>query len=760
MTATNPRVQIDQFLSAVLLRRLDECRRLLQELESAAQIDRSLHPWSLYLRGILAFEEANDWAEAERLFASLLERTLPPELRGRVLYALARAYDAQARWPEAIAAFEQAREHAETHGQPLEAAKAWKHIAICYENGFVHGEYGVNELQRGVACAEQALTLIEPFIDDAPADDVLWLAGSIWNELGSLHMYLGRLDEALACYQRDLAICRQLDDWHGVGVSLLNSGEIHQKLGPAHWADARAAYEQALALFRRYENRALMADALADLGLLAAEMGQPEQALDHLLAALALVESLRAGISSESGRAGFFATIADIYAHAVLLALELEQPAVAFNLVERARARAFLDMLAAGSLELPRAAEATPATLADAQAALPDDALLLAFFTTGLEEARIGRADREKNVRRHRFPPARTLIFAVTRRQFRFYDPQFSPNHLQPSSLESVAERHFLAPPLLRRLYDALIAPAADLLRGRRTLYIAPHGPYHYLPFQALVGLDGEPLLRPGGPALVYGPSATILLRPPASRPASASRPCLAVGYNGAGPGELLLAEAEAVRVAQLAGGEAWTGSAPKLAALGDQAASYRLLHFSCHGRFDPATPLASSLQIGPDETLSAAEIIQTLRLDGDLVVLSACESGLSRVRRGDELIGLLRALRYAGARQVISTLWRVNEVATMLVMETFYTLIMQGIDVAEALMQAQLHLRGLTAQEARQRLAQLMAALGDHPAARSRRWTEAARQLGDDTDHPFADPRFWAPFVLFGAIAPQQHAN
>ncbi|MCL4863967.1 MAG: CHAT domain-containing protein, partial [Caldilineaceae bacterium] len=379
-----------------------------------------------------------------------------------------------------------------------------------------------------------------------------------------------------------------------------------------------------------------------------------------------------------------------------------------------------------------------------------------AFFTTGLEEARIGRADREQNVRRHRFPPARTLIFAVTRRQFRLYDPQFSPNHLQPSSLESVAERHFLAPPLLRRLYDTLIAPAVDLLRGRRALYIAPHGPYHYLPFQALVGPDGEPLLRPGGPALVYGPSATILLRPPVSQPASASRPCLALGYNGAGPGELLLAEAEAVCVAQLAGGEAWTGSAPKRSTLAAQAADYRLLHFSCHGRFDPATPLASGLEIGPDETLSAADILQALRLNCDLVVLSACESGLSRVRRGDELIGLLRALRYAGARQVISTLWRVNEVATILVMETFYTLIMQGVDVAEALMQAQLHLRGLTAQEARQRLSQLMAALGDHPAARSRRWTEAARQLGDNTDHPFADPRFWAPFVLFGAIPSQ----
>ena len=61
-------------------------------------------------------------------------------------------------------------------------------------------------------------------------------------------------------------------------------------------------------------------------------------------------------------------------------------------------------------------------------------------------------------------------------------------------------------------------------------------------------------------------------------------------------------------------------------------------LHFSCHGEFDPESPLESILHIGPNETLTGQEIIDNLRLNCDLVTLSACESGLSKVQLGDEL--------------------------------------------------------------------------------------------------------------------------
>lgn len=110
-------------------------------------------------------------------------------------------------------------------------------------------------------------------------------------------------------------------------------------------------------------------------------------------------------------------------------------------------------------------------------------------------------------------------------------------------------------------------------------------------------------------------------------------------------------------------------------------------------------------------ETLTALEALDRLRLRCDLVTLSACESGLSRVRRGDELIGLIRAFLYAGAPALVCTLWRVDERSTLMLMERFYRGVQAGTGFAEALRQAQLYLRR-------------------QPA--------------------FADPYYWAPFVLF----------
>ena len=164
------------------------------------------------------------------------------------------------------------------------------------------------------------------------------------------------------------------------------------------------------------------------------------------------------------------------------------------------------------------------------QAALPDDALLFEYFTTGLVEARGPggrRAARRQGVQRHRFPPAKTLVLAVTRDRIEAHDAGFSPNDLLPQRLDSVAERHFLDPQIRRTLYGGLIGPLEALLEGKRTLYLAPHGPLHYIPFQALLAADGDTLLRENGPELVYTPSATILLRPqpPCVRPGDRALP-------------------------------------------------------------------------------------------------------------------------------------------------------------------------------------------------------------------------------------------
>ena len=161
-------------------------------------------------------------------------------------------------------------------------------------------------------------------------------------------------------------------------------------------------------------------------------------------------------------------------------------------------------------------------------------------------------------------------------------------------------------------------------------------------------------------------------------------------------------------------------------------------LHISCHGEFDPESPLESLLHLGAGETLTAHQVLEGLHLSCELVTLSACESGLSRVRRGDELMGLVRAFMVAGAPSVIATLWRVDERSTRILMERFYREIVAGAGFAQALREAQLYLRTLSHDEAMWLLA------ADAPVA------PAAGE--SSVDRPFADPFYWAPFILVGA--------
>ncbi len=700
---------IDGFFAALKLRDLDQCETVLTRLQALAREQARYRPWRIYLSGILVSERDHDWVQAERIFNSVLQADPEPALEGRALMALGNVCKYQGGWQRAVRAYKDALALFEQLNRPIDQVKSWKQIAIAYRRGYTRGDFPPEVLEQAVAHCRMALDVLESTPD--PALD--WLKGSVWNTLGLLHRDLGDWDEAIACYQRDLSICRALDDRFGMGLSYGNLGEVYQRRGQETCSKALQSYQNALTIIREFDDRYEEVEALANLGFLYQEMDRHEEALDCYEQALGLIERLRAGLSSETGRAGFFATVSETYAHAILLGLKMGRVRWAFDLVERARARAFLDILAARSLDLARRMEAPTRSLDDVQAALPADGALIEYFATGLIESVDRSHARHTDTRRperHRFPPSKTLIFAVTRDRIEVHDAQISPNDLRPHWLDNVVECHFLAPRIRRVLYDKLVEPVAHLFRDMRKIYLAPHGPLHYVPFQALLASDGQLLLCDEGPQLIYAPSATVLLSGESRGASSARGSCLAIGYNSDGEAQLRFAEEEARRVAQQTGGETLLGQSPKKETVFNQAANYRLLHISCHGEFSPADPLSSFLRLAPDETLTAMEVLHNLNLQSDLATLSACESGLSRVRRGDELIGFMRAFLYAGASALLVTLWRADERSTLILMERFYQEIQAGVEFAEALRRAQCYLRNLTR---------------------------------------FSDPYYWAPFIL-----------
>lgn len=731
---------IDAFYTALGQMQLEQCQELLQTLKERARHAPDLKNWHTYLSGVLANECEHDWAKGERIFVSLLETDLESSLHQRVLIALGVTYRRQGRWHEALDIYGQCLDILDQPDQAIDRAKVWKNMAIVFDQGFTQGELGDQALYQAAGCCQFALDAIHAL--EHPDENTLWLEATTWNTLGLVQRSLGDWPQAMSCFEQFIALSRALDNQYGLGAASHNLGEVLQRQGAPKWPEARQAYLQALEIYRESGDADGEIDVLANLGFLYQEMGDYAQASSCYGRAIHLIEALRAGVSTQEARAGFFATMVDTYANAVLLCLETGERERAFDLVERARSRAFLDTLAADSHNLSPDVEAATMPLAEVQAALPADALLLEYFTTGLEEVRLGPMSSRQGVQRHRFPPARTLAFAVTRDQIQIYDTGLSPNDLLPRQLDSVIERHFMDARIRHALYDHLIAPVVPLLEGKRRLYLVPHGPLHYIPFQALLAADGETLLCQDGPELVYAPSATILFRRRQKTAGPAAAACLAIGYNGDDEIRLRFAEQEARHVCRQIGGQAIAGPQLKKTTLYERAANYRMLHFSCHGTFNPQAPLTSALHLAPNEQLTALDVMAHLHLSCDLVTLSACESGLSRIRRGDELVGLMRAFLYAGARALVSTLWRVDERSTCILMERFYQEIQAGTNPARALKRAQLYLKNLTRKEAMEALAPRL----------GKEMANAEKQTGEEKDERlFADPFYWAPFILVG---------
>src|SRR5262249_5849873 len=152
------------------------------------------------------------------------------------------------------------------------------------------------------------------------------------------------------------------------------------------------------------------------------------------------------------------------------------------------------------------------------------------------------------------------------------------------------------------------------------------------------------------------------------------------------------------------------------------------IIHFASHAELNENEPLASAILLAKsdkaDGRLEVREIFG-MDLKANLVVLSACETGLGKLFRGDELVGLTRAFIYARRPSVVASLWNVDDSSTAALMASFYKNL-KTMSKVEALRQAQLQL-----------------IRGDG----SSKLSTICSRLRALCSHPY----FWAPFILVG---------
>lgn len=274
-----------------------------------------------------------------------------------------------------------------------------------------------------------------------------------------------------------------------------------------------------------------------------------------------------------------------------------------------------------------------------------------------------------------------------------------------------------------QKLYEKLWAPIAEKVTER--VVVIPDGVLGYLPFEAL--LEGAPP-REGVfsqyPYLVfrhqlsYSYSAT-LLKEMKEQDVEGNSQMLAMApfYRGdiqaleayADSSELffnlglrdslasLPASGEEVAlIAKLWNGKAVYGDTASLSLFRQQAPFYSMLHLSTHGKADDRLGDYAYLALGREgaqETFDKlyARDLYNMKLNAELVFLSACETSIGRLRRGEGIVSLARAFAYAGAKSMVTTLWKVEDEKAKALSVAFYGNLLKGMTKDQALQRAKL---------------------------------------------------------------------
>ncbi len=268
-----------------------------------------------------------------------------------------------------------------------------------------------------------------------------------------------------------------------------------------------------------------------------------------------------------------------------------------------------------------------------------------------------------------------------------------------------------------RQLYEHLLAPFAEDLP--RELTIIADGALGYLPFEALLVRSPERvgayrtydyLLHHHTISYAFSTSwwkallekKNKLIAPNsllAIAPAFDASP-IASRTRSAGLAALQHNQEEAQYIAQLWGGLALTAADATKEHFIKQAGQYQILHLATHAKANDRSGDFSFLaftenpEISGQEKLYARELYE-LSLPADLVVLSACETGVGEMQRGEGIISLARGFSYAGARSILTTLWRVSDDKAARLMKAFYEQLSQGVRKDLAIQQSKINYLG-----------------------------------------------------------------
>ncbi len=730
-------------------------------------------------------------------------------LAARTWNGLGIAYEVNARWDKAHDAYEQAVVNYSQLGDDLGLSGVhinWGSLcknSLDYPRAIFHCEAAIQILSKVeesrrkqiyIAAANNHLGLakigvgeFDEAIEAFRTASAIWLQlndrwgiASVYENWGDAHFYKEDWQSAEKLYQSALQITQAVGNQRQVASLSYALGRVafHQSTTE----DTLKHYERALAVARDTNYLELQIRILIGVTNVYERNSDKQSALRFAKQALEIAEDVRATILHPNDRVQFLLSTLKAYEQIIglLLSTSADWQQV-FRYIEFSKSRVLSELLQTVSgvsessefeidrelrqslrnalqkddrrtiyelenqlrrLQTTREAEnqflrKEPITLTELQNRLPEESLLLEFFQ--IDEM--------------------FWVLCITPELVEYHQLALTTAQLEKAFQSSQAGRvgslHGLtrdkngklpSPWILETLYKRLILPIEHLMEEANLLIIVPHGLLHYVPFHALYQTkNGERIYLQDGEIgvlpILYAPSATILLDYCQRPVQSGRRKSLAVGFD---IDDLTQAELEAEDVARITEGDALVGKEATQENLLLNARQYEQLHISCHGWFAQEHHALSGFALADGE-FDLADIQGKLHLDTKMVCLSACETGRSHFSGGDELFGMIRGFLRAGSRSVVVSQWRIDEIATRMLVERFYQELSTSVDLAPialAMVKAQAYVKYLTIEDISEWVTRNL----------SEKETEIVTgRLEGQGNLPFAHPYFWASFFVVG---------
>ncbi len=629
--------------------------------------------------------------------------------------------------PTALRELKQALEYAVDAKLPGEIASTNNNIGLVY---------------RTTDAYEEALNWFRRALQSDISSSNRWGESYSSRNLGITYQLMGEYGTALDYLNEALSLSQEIGDPVNETKALLALGDTYYEI--EDFQQAKSFYTNALNKSEELLLREVTWRAMHGLARLSSVENETAQSIQQYKETVKFIDSMRASIRVEEFQNGFLVDKQQVYDELIALQISEGTHLDAFRTSESARGRNFIDLLGNRSFlparpvdqdliererklrsELEKAQRALIEARQSNQSNIQDlensvnnlesvytnhlilmreNAPQLSSFVSvqpaTIEEIR-SLLDNETALVVYHLLESGPVSWVLTRDQITFHDLRLTTRDEVADSVSRLRigiQNIENVDPVITELSDVLWRPLEARLSNIRNVGIVPHQALHTLPFATIRNADERYLIDRF--ALFYSPSASLLrytIKAPEER--SALQRVLAIGnpYIGSEAYNLPFAEKEAERLQfsfdeitilkQEEATESWFIS---------NADQYGVIHIAGHGEYLKDLPMSSFLYLAADEQndgkLTASEIFQ-LEIKADLVALSACQSGLGEISAGDEIIGLNRAFVYAGTSQLISTLWRVDDVATALLFKYFYRS-PDDMQRAEAVRQAQLTLK------------------------------------------------------------------